>query len=46
MEAQSIKKNCSKNYVNLSFSKELFKSSSKIYVNNFLKEEKKQTQIL
>ena len=35
------KKKLLKNYVNLSFSKELFKSSSKIYVNNFLKEEKK-----
>ena len=29
-----------KNYVNLPFSKEIFKSSSKIYVKNFLKEEK------
>ena len=31
-----------KNYINLPFSKEIFKSSSKIYVNNFLKEESKK----
>ena len=35
-----------KNYINLPFSKEIFKSSSKIYVNNFLKEEIKKIQIL
>ena len=32
-----------KNYINLPFSKEIFKSSSKIYVNNFLKEESKKS---
>ncbi|WP_435164026.1 glycosyltransferase [Candidatus Pelagibacter bacterium nBUS_25] len=32
----------SKNYVNLSFKKSLFQSSSKTYVNNFLKIEKKR----
>ncbi len=36
------KKKLLTNYVNLPFSKELFKSSSKIYVNNFLTEEKKK----
>ena len=32
----------SKNYVNLPFKKNLFQSSSKIYVNNFIKIEKKR----
>ena len=36
------KKKLLKNYINLPFSKEFFKSSSKIYVNNFLVEEKKK----
>ena len=40
------KKKLLTNYVNLPFSKELFKSSSKIYVNNFLTEEKKKIQTL
>ena len=31
----------SKNYINLPFKKSLFQSSSKIYVNNFIKIEKK-----
>ena len=36
-----FKKKLLKNYINLPFSKEIFQSSSKIYVKNFLKEEKK-----
>ena len=32
----------SKNYINLPFKKSLFQSSSKIYVNNFIKIEKKR----
>ena len=32
----------SKNYINLPFEKSLFQSSSKIYVNNFIKIEKKR----
>ena len=32
----------SKNYINLPFKKNLFQSSSKIYVNNFIKSEKKR----
>ena len=32
----------SKNYINLPFKKKLFQSSSKIYVNNFIKTEKKR----
>ena len=32
----------SKNYINLPFKKKLFQSSSKIYVNNFIKTEKKK----
>ena len=32
----------SKNYVNIPFSKKIFQSSSKIYVNNFIKLEKKR----
>ena len=32
----------SKNYINLPFKKSLFQSSSKIYVNNFIKIEKKK----
>ena len=32
----------SKNYINLPFKKNLFQSSSKIYVNNFIKIEKKR----
>ena len=35
----NFKKKLSKNYINLPFSKELFQSSSKIYVKNFLKKE-------
>ncbi len=38
----NYKKKLLKNYVNLPFNKELFQSSSKIYVNNFLNEEKKK----
>ena len=41
-----FKKKLLKNYINLPFSKEIFQSSSKIYVKNFLKEEKKINQIL
>jgi hypothetical protein len=32
----------SKNYINLPFKKSLFQSSSKIYVNNFIKLKKKE----
>ena len=35
-------KNLSKNYVNIQFKKKLFHSSSKLYVNNFIKLEKKR----
>ena len=38
----NYKKKLSKNYVNLPFKKEIFKSSSKIYVQNFLIQEKKR----
>ena len=34
----SFKRKLSSNYINLPFKKEFFKSSSKVYVNNFLKE--------
>ena len=38
----SYSKKLLKNYINLPLSKEIFQSSSKIYVKNFLKEEKKK----
>ena len=38
----SYSKKLLKNYINLPLSKEIFQSSSKIYVKNFLKEEKKR----
>ena len=38
----NYKNKLSKNYVNLPFKKEFFKSSSKIYVQNFLYQEKKK----
>ncbi len=37
-----FKKKLSSNYINLPFKKEFFKSTSKVYVYNFLKEEKKK----
>ena len=37
----NYKKKLLRNYINLPFSRELFQSSSKIYVDNFLKEEKR-----
>ena len=38
----NYKKKLLKNYFNLPFKKRIFKSSSKIYVDSFLKEEKKR----
>ena len=41
----NYKRKIIKNYINLPFNKELFQSTSKIYVDNFLREEKKEIQI-
>ena len=38
----NYKKKLLKNYINLPFNKELFQSTSKIYVDNFLREERKR----
>ena len=38
----TYKKKLSKNYINLNYKKEFFKSSSKTYVDNFLKKEKQK----
>ncbi len=38
----NYKRKLLKNYINLPFNKELFQSSSKIYVDNFLREERKR----